>query len=339
MKIITSLIIFFLSAVCSAELRTWTAVNGKEVDAEFVSNEKGIVTLKLKSGKLFIVPLNKLSKSDQEFLKPKPSSGPLLDNIVGKVMAFEFEGDEILVQFNGDGRMLTRLGHEGENGNVEDQGLTYKIEGNEVLVFIEEERDGGISFSSTIPKAGDQVEFGSKGGKIRSKIIKITNVAQSNTVINIDEADQLWKLAEDISNENAVSKEYTGWQKRKYDGKIIILECELYLGEVRGLQEWKNGKVDGRCSFWYDVEGELKVMEETINKNGEIVESKTWHVNGKIFKEQKKNDDGVLETILWHKNGKKAALGVIDPKLQGMKGKYWNSKGEPVKSLKEAFKE
>ena len=51
----------------------------------------------------------------------------------------------------------------------------------------------------------------------------------------------------------------------------------------------------------------------------------------------KKNDDGVLETILWHKNGKKAALGVIDPKLQGMKGKYWNSKGEPVKSLKEAL--
>jgi len=29
--------------------RTWTAVNGKEVEAEFVSNEKGIVKLKLKS--------------------------------------------------------------------------------------------------------------------------------------------------------------------------------------------------------------------------------------------------------------------------------------------------
>ena len=334
MKKIIHFLVFCLVATCNAELRTWTAVNGKEVDAEFVSNEKGIVTLKLKSGKLFIVPLNKLSKSDQEFLKPKPSSGPLVDNIVGKVMTFEFEGDKIMVQFNGDGRMLA-----GENGGLEDGGETYKIEGNEVLVFSKGNRDGGISFTSSSPKVGDQVELGPKGGKIRSKIIKITNVAQSNTVINIDEADQLWKLAEDISNENAVSKEYTGWQKRKYDGKIIILECELYLGEVRGLQEWKNGKVDGRCSFWYDVEGELKVMEETINKNGEIVESKTWHVNGKIFKEQKKNDDGVLETILWHKNGKKAALGVIDPKLQGMKGKYWNSKGEPVKSLKEAFKQ
>ena len=68
MKIITSLIIFFLSAVCSAELRTWTAINGKEVAAEFVSNEKGIVKLKLKSGKVFEVPAKKLSKKDNEFI-------------------------------------------------------------------------------------------------------------------------------------------------------------------------------------------------------------------------------------------------------------------------------
>jgi antitoxin component YwqK of YwqJK toxin-antitoxin module len=54
--------------VCNAELRTWTAVNGKEVEAEFVSNEKGIVKLKLKSGKVFEVPANKLSKEDNEFI-------------------------------------------------------------------------------------------------------------------------------------------------------------------------------------------------------------------------------------------------------------------------------
>ena len=50
------------------ELRTWTAVNGKEVEAEFVSNEEGIVKLKLKSGKFFEVPANKLSKEDNELL-------------------------------------------------------------------------------------------------------------------------------------------------------------------------------------------------------------------------------------------------------------------------------
>ena len=64
------LILFFiiLGSVCHAELRTWTAVNGKEVEAEFVSNEKGIVKLKLKTGKVFEVPLSKLSKEDNEFI-------------------------------------------------------------------------------------------------------------------------------------------------------------------------------------------------------------------------------------------------------------------------------
>ena len=73
MKKIIPFLVFCLVATCNADLRTWTAVNGKEVEAEFVSNEKGIVKLKLKSGKVFEVPLNKLSKADQEFLKAKPS--------------------------------------------------------------------------------------------------------------------------------------------------------------------------------------------------------------------------------------------------------------------------
>ena len=83
------LLLLCSSAICNAELRTWTAVNGKEVEAEFVSNEKGLVNLKLESGKVFEVPLNKLSKADRDFLKAKPSSGSLVDNIVGKVMTFE----------------------------------------------------------------------------------------------------------------------------------------------------------------------------------------------------------------------------------------------------------
>jgi len=64
------LIFFFivLGSVCHAEQRAWTAVNGKKVEAEFVSNEKGIVKLKLKSGKVFEVPANKLSKEDNEFI-------------------------------------------------------------------------------------------------------------------------------------------------------------------------------------------------------------------------------------------------------------------------------
>ena len=68
MRMIIPFLAFCLVATCNAELRTWTAVNGKEVEAEFVSNEKGIVKLKLKSGKVFEVPAKKLSKKDNEFI-------------------------------------------------------------------------------------------------------------------------------------------------------------------------------------------------------------------------------------------------------------------------------
>ena len=62
------LVSVFLTAFSNAELRTWTAVNGKKVEAQFVSNVKGIVKLRLKSGKLFEVPKDKLSKEDNEFI-------------------------------------------------------------------------------------------------------------------------------------------------------------------------------------------------------------------------------------------------------------------------------
>jgi hypothetical protein len=73
MRIIIPYLILCLGVICNAELRTWTAVNGKEVEAEFVSNSDGQVSLKMKTGKIFKVPLNKLSKADQEFLKAKSS--------------------------------------------------------------------------------------------------------------------------------------------------------------------------------------------------------------------------------------------------------------------------
>ena len=68
MRNIMPFLIFSLVAICNAELRTWTAVNGKKVEAEFVSNSDGQVALKMKTGKIFKVPLNNLSKGDQEFL-------------------------------------------------------------------------------------------------------------------------------------------------------------------------------------------------------------------------------------------------------------------------------
>ena len=82
------LILFFivLESVCHAELRTWTAVNGKEVEAGFFSNEKGIVKLKLKTGKVFEVPANKLSNEDNEFISSlaKPEGVNVARVLIGK---------------------------------------------------------------------------------------------------------------------------------------------------------------------------------------------------------------------------------------------------------------
>ena len=83
------------------------------------------------------------SEPKSEETKVKAPTDSLADNIVGKVMTLEIEGEVGQMQFNEDGRMMT-----GENGkNIEDSGLTYKIEGNEVLVFNEGERHLSTSHS------------------------------------------------------------------------------------------------------------------------------------------------------------------------------------------------
>ena len=50
---------------CNADLRTWTAVNGKEVEAEFLSNEKGLVKQSLSQERC----LKYLSISYQRMIK------------------------------------------------------------------------------------------------------------------------------------------------------------------------------------------------------------------------------------------------------------------------------
>ena len=69
MKTIITLSVFFLGVICNAELRIWTAVNDKTVEAEFASLEKGTVKLKLKTGKIVEVPISKFIEKDRELIK------------------------------------------------------------------------------------------------------------------------------------------------------------------------------------------------------------------------------------------------------------------------------
>ena len=82
-------------------------------------------------------------------------TGPLADSIVGKVITLEIRGEEAQMMFNANGVMLG-----GQDGNLNDHGLTYRIYGYEVLIFDAGESGGGIWFPSSSPKVGDQVEAG-----------------------------------------------------------------------------------------------------------------------------------------------------------------------------------
>ena len=100
MKTLIPFLILCLVSICNAELRTWTAVNGKEVEAEFVSNEKGIVKLKLKTGKVFEVPSNKLSKDDNDFISSLAKPEEVTSKVDG-VNLKELEPREDIIFFKG----------------------------------------------------------------------------------------------------------------------------------------------------------------------------------------------------------------------------------------------
>ena len=113
------------------------------------------------------------SEPKSEEAKVNAPTDSLADTIVGKVITMGVsERMRLQMRFNANGVMLVA----GQDGNLEDRGLTYKIKGNEVLVFEDGERDGGILFSSSSPKAGDQVEMGSEEDKQKFIIIKIEAV-------------------------------------------------------------------------------------------------------------------------------------------------------------------
>ncbi len=95
MKTLIPFLVFCLVATCNAELRTWTAVNGKKLEANYISSSKGIVKLRLKSGKLFEVPKNKLSKEDNEFINSLFKKEVTVGSGVRKNLSRAVNGDKL----------------------------------------------------------------------------------------------------------------------------------------------------------------------------------------------------------------------------------------------------
>jgi len=84
-----------------------------------------------------------------------PSENTLGANIAGKIITFKIPEDKVRhqIQFNDDGTLLI-LGRSKQ--------LEYRIESNEVLMFDEGVRDGGISFESSNPQVGNRAKMGTE---------------------------------------------------------------------------------------------------------------------------------------------------------------------------------
>ena len=180
--------------------------------------------------------LRKYGAKKVEELKAKVNTptDSLADSIVGKVITVVVsERVQPQMLFNANGVMLVI----GKDGDLEDRGLTYKIKGNEVLFFKDEEREGGISFSSSSPKAGDQVEMGSEDNKEKYIIIKIEAVT---------EVAGLPPLPEIVTKEFIMDL----WAK-PHDGKDII-------------KEFSDGQI--REGIW-------KVISNRGPRKGEIIDT------------------------------------------------------------------
>ena len=82
-----------------SKLRTWTSSIGTKIEAELVSTTGEQVTLKTTAGRTLQVPINKLSKADQEFIAAKSSpkepakgGGPVNSNL-----KYEIKGNAVTI--------------------------------------------------------------------------------------------------------------------------------------------------------------------------------------------------------------------------------------------------
>ena len=82
-----------------SKLRTWTSSIGTKIEAELVSSTGEQVTLKTKDGRTLTVPLNRLSKPDQEFIAAKSSpQEPAQGGVpVNSNLRYEIKGDAVTI--------------------------------------------------------------------------------------------------------------------------------------------------------------------------------------------------------------------------------------------------
>ena len=167
--------------------------------------------------------------------------------------------------------------------------------------------------------------------------------------VNWDELDERGEFPNFIYFIKGSDTLYTGKTYELNRNGQKWIERNLKNGSMEGLEmfwhengqkeierNWKNGKLEGLEVRWY--ENGQKYREGNW-KNGSMEGLFVyWHENGKKkLEENFKNSQWNGSLIEWHKNGQKLGeQNYREGKLVEGSAKYWNSKGEPVDSYKEA---
>ena len=259
MKKIIHFLVFCLVATCNAELRTWTAVNGKEVEAEFVSNEKGIVKLKLKSGKVFEVSANKLSKEDNEFIASlsKPEKiNPKLESINYNNLEIR---EDIIYLKNSDTPYTGKASKFYENGQKEFE-VTIK-DGKEDGLVVKWHKNGQ-----------KKAEVNRPAGKPEGILWEWYESGQKRLETN-------WKNGKKNGiqtqwHENGNKKSVSNFKEGKLDGLFLSwYENGQKLAELN----FKEGKLDGLLVEWHE---NGKKKQEGKYKDGELISENFWNSKG-----------------------------------------------------------
>ena len=355
MRMISSLLLLCLSAICNAELRTWTAVNGKEVEAEFVFNEKGIVKLKLKSGKVFEVAANKLSKEDNEFISSIAKLGVNRD---------ELEEREGIIYLKGSDTPYTGKSFDFyENGQMESEECYKdgKLDGLSTSWFKSGQKKNETNFKEGLLE-GLTIEWDEQGWKALEMNFKNNELdglalewhenGEKRSEVTFKEGKQVkgsrkeWnkeptveakdKLEGGISLEETESRDsliYIKNSKTPFTGKTYKVYSN---GKIEEIKNFKNGKPNGRYRNWH-MNGNIH-MEGTL-KNG-ISDGliTAWYENGnKRTEGTLKNgiSDGLV--TFWYKSGNKESESIyMDGKMHGLSvGWYENGKKKSELSWKE----
>ncbi len=95
------LLALMAGVVSPAPARTWSSTDGRQLEGDYVSGTPDAVTVKLATGQTVVIPLNRLSEADQQWVaeqKPgpkvagKPIEGPFGNLITGDWALSEFGG-------------------------------------------------------------------------------------------------------------------------------------------------------------------------------------------------------------------------------------------------------